>query len=112
MIVELATLILKELGYQVTSQVQSRQALKLFASNPQAFDLVITDMMMPEITGDQLSRELLAINPNIPIIICSGFSERIGQEQIMAIGVKDVLMKPITIAELSQKVRTVLDAAR
>lgn len=112
MIVELATLILKELGYQVTARTNSRQALELFTSNPQAFDLVITDMMMPEMTGDQLSRALLAINPALPIIMCSGFSEHTGKEEILGIGVKDLLMKPITIAEMSQKVRTVLDAAR
>jgi CheY-like chemotaxis protein len=112
MIVELATLLLKELGYQVTSRVQSRQAFELFATDPQAFDLVITDMMMPEMTGDQLARKLLALNPDVPIIMCSGFSEQIGSEEILAIGVKELLNKPITIAELSQKVRTVLDTAR
>lgn len=112
MIVELATLLLKELGYQVTSRAQSRQALELFATDPQAFDLVITDMMMPEMTGDQLARKLLAIKPDLPIIMCSGFSEQIGSEEILAIGVKELLNKPITIVELSQKVRTVLDAAR
>jgi PAS domain S-box-containing protein len=112
MIVELAALLLKELGYQVTSRMQSRQALELFAADPQAFDLVITDMMMPEMTGDQLARKLLAISPDLPIIMCSGFSEQIGTDEILAIGVKELLKKPITIAELSQKVRAVLDAAR
>jgi len=112
MIVELATLILKELGYQVTSRVKSRQALELFAADPQAFDLVITDMMMPEMAGDQLARKLLAIRPTLPIIMCSGFSERIGQEQALSIGIKEFLMKPITVAEMSLKVRKVLDENR
>lgn len=112
MIVELATLILKELGYQVTSRVKSRQALELFAADPQAFDLVITDMMMPEMAGDQLARELLTIRPTLPIIMCSGFSERIGQEQALSIGIKEFLMKPITVAEMSLKVRKVLDENR
>lgn len=111
MIVELSTLLLKELGYQITSCVQSLQALDLFTADPLAFDLIITDLMMPGMTGDQLAREMLAINPALPIIICSGFRERIGKEHMADLGIREILMKPISIADLSHKVRAVLDAA-
>jgi len=111
MIVEMETLILESLGYQVTSRLNSVEALELFRTNPHACDLVITDLTMPHLTGDQLAREMIAINPSIPIIICSGFSERIGRAQAKAMGIKEVLMKPITIAEMSAKVRKVLDAS-
>jgi YesN/AraC family two-component response regulator len=66
---------------------------------------------MPQMSGEQLAREMIAINPEIPIIICSGYSEMMGREKAAALGVKELLMKPITIAEMSQKVRKVLDAA-
>jgi len=111
MIVEIATLILEGLGYQVTSRLSSEEALALFRTDSNGYDLVITDLTMPQMTGEQLARELVAINPRIPIIICSGFSERLEREQVKAIGVQELLMKPITIAEMSHKVRTVLDAA-
>jgi CheY-like chemotaxis protein len=111
MIVEIATLILEGLGYQVTSRLNSVEALELFRTNHDAFDLVITDLSMPQLTGDQLAREMVAINPAIPIIICSGFGERVKLEQAKAIGVREILMKPITIAEISHKVRLVLDAS-
>jgi len=111
MIVEIATLILESLGYQVSSRLNSVEALELFKTNPEAYDLVITDLTMPQLTGDQLAREMVAIKPAIPIIICSGFSERVRLEQAETIGVREVLMKPITIAEISHKVRLVLDAS-
>jgi CheY-like chemotaxis protein len=111
MIVEIATLILESLGYQVTSRLSSAEAVELFRTNHEAYDLVITDLTMPQMSGEQLAREMIAINPEIPIIICSGYSEMMGREKAAALGVKELLMKPITIAEMSQKVRKVLDAA-
>ncbi len=112
MIIDITTLHLESLGYQVTSRAGSVEALELFAADPEAFDLVITDLTMPNLTGDRLARELMAIKPTLPVIICSGFSERIGQEMAKAIGVKALLMKPIAIEELARKVRGVLDASR
>ncbi len=111
MIIEIATLILESLGYQVTSRLSSVEAVELFRTNHEAYDLVITDLTMPQMSGEQLAREMIAINPEIPIIICSGYSEMMGRERAAALGVKELLMKPITIAEMSQKVRKVLDAA-
>ncbi|WP_306304093.1 hybrid sensor histidine kinase/response regulator [Desulfosarcina cetonica] len=112
LIVESSESILSELGYQVTSQSSSTAALECFRTHPNAYDLVITDMAMPTMTGEQLAERLMEINPEIPIIICTGFSEQIGREKAKAIGIKEFLMKPIAIAEMSQKVRNVLDQSR
>jgi len=111
MIIEIATLILEGLGYRVTSRLDSEEALALFRAESSTFDLVITDLTMPHLTGEQLAREMTTINPRIPIIMCSGFSERIELEEVRAVGVRELLMKPITIDEMSHKVRSVLDEA-
>jgi CheY-like chemotaxis protein len=109
LIVEVGQLILEGLGYQVTCKRDSLEAIELFRSDPNAFDLVITDMTMPNMTGDQLARELIALRPDIPIIICSGFSERVSREQSRGVGVRFFLRKPITLFEISHKVRAALD---
>lgn len=109
LIVEVGQLILEGLGYQVTCKRDSLEAIELFRSDPAAFDLVITDMTMPNMTGDQLARELIALRPDIPIIICSGFSERVSREQSRGVGVRFFLRKPITLFEISHKVRAALD---
>ncbi len=97
------------LGYQVTTRCSSVDALETFKAQPGAYDLVITDMTMPNMTGEQLARELLAIQPLLPILICTGFSERIDQDKAASIGVKALLMKPISLAEISRTVRKVLN---
>lgn len=108
-IVRLEKLMLERLGYQVTACVGSMEALEAFKAHPKGYDLVITDMTMPNMTGDELTRQLKAIQPDIPIIICTGFSERINEEKAEAMGVKGFLMKPIGKSELTQLVRTILD---
>jgi len=100
---------LERLGYRVTSRLSSVDALEAFRANSDAFDLVITDMTMPNMTGDQLARELITIRPDIPVIICTGFSERISQNRAAAMGVKGFLMKPIIKLEMARMVRKVLD---
>jgi CheY-like chemotaxis protein len=102
---------LERLGYHVTERYSSADALKAFKADPSAFDLVISDMAMPNMTGDQLARELHEIRSDIPIIICTGFSEQLNLENATAIGVKGVLMKPIAKSEIAQMVRKVLDEA-
>ncbi len=104
--------ILKRHGYNVTMCIDSLEALEAFKANPSLFDLVISDMTMPNMTGDILARELITIRPDIPIIICTGFSERLNKEQITCIGIKKILMKPITKAEMANIVRSVLDTAK
>ena len=89
--------------------LSSTAALEDFESHAEAYDLVITDMAMPGMTGDQLVKAMRAVQPGIPIIICSGFSDRFGPQDAESIGVQAFLMKPIAISELAQKVRKILD---
>ncbi len=102
---------LERLGYQVSSRLSSVDALEAFRANRDVFDLVITDMTMPNMTGDQLAKELISIRPDIPVVICTGFSERISQDRAAAMGVKGFLMKPIVKLEMARMVRKVLDEA-
>ena len=103
--------ILSRLGYQVTVKTSSEDALNAFRSDPDMFDLVISDMTMPGMTGDRLSKEILALRPDVPIIICTGFSKKISKEQAESMGIKGFLMKPVLLSDLARMVRHVLDAS-
>jgi PAS domain S-box-containing protein len=111
-IAKLGSQILEGLGYSVTTRTSSVEALELFRSKPNDFDLVITDMTMPNITGDKLAVELLAIRPDIPIILCTGYSKQISEEAARGLGIKALAYKPIVKTDLSKIVRKVLDQAR
>lgn len=111
-VAKLEAQMLSRLGYQVTKQTNSVDALNEFKANPKLFDLVISDMTMPNMTGDQLAKEILSIKPDIPIIICTGFSERVNKEQAEVLGVKGFLMKPVIKYDMAQMVRNVLDKAK
>ena len=111
-VLRLENQMLGRLGYRVTMRNSATDALMKFRANPEAFDLVVSDMNMPNMTGEQLSRKLMAIRPNIPVIICTGFSERIDKEKAHAIGIKGFLMKPVVKSEMAQMVRNVLDEAK
>ena len=108
-LVELAQGMLKFLGYEVIAKNSSTEALELFRSQPDRFDLVITDQTMPHLTGDSLAVELLRIRPNIPIILCTGYSEKISMEAAEAIGIRKFIFKPIRIRELAKAIREVLE---
>jgi CheY-like chemotaxis protein len=100
---------LQRLGYRVVATESSRDALALFTAAPEDFDLVITDMTMPQMTGEELARRILAIRTDMPIILCTGYSERISSEQARRIGIRAYLMKPLTIEEMAHTVRKVID---
>jgi len=100
---------LKKLGYRVNSRTSPYEALEAFKANPSKYDMVITDMTMPGMTGDILAKEILKIRYNIPIIICTGFSKMMSPEKASKMGIKDFLMKPLTMSDLSKSIRTVLD---
>jgi len=102
-------LILERLGYQVFSCTGSIEALELFRADPDKFDLVITDMSMPKMAGDKLAVELIRIRPDIPILLCTGFSDSLTDEKIKSVGIKGLLMKPIMIKDFAEKIREVLD---
>ncbi|MGD9210222.1 MAG: DUF3365 domain-containing protein [Desulfobacteraceae bacterium] len=111
-ILKIERVILQRLGYQVTISNSSTEALAIFKAQPDAFDLVITDMTMPDMTGDQLTRAMLEIRPDLSIIICTGFSEKIDPRKADAIGIKGFLMKPIIKAKMAKMVRKILDQAK
>jgi PAS domain S-box-containing protein len=100
---------LERLGYQVEVRTNPIDALELFRTNPDQFDLVITDMTMPRITGDKLVKDILKIRPDMPTILCTGFSERIDEEKAKEIGIRGYIEKPFDQGTLSRIVRTVLD---
>jgi len=100
---------LERLGYQVTSRTSSLEALEAFRAAPGKFDMVITDMAMPNMPGNKLSAELIKIRPDIPILLCTGFSEIMSEEKAVSLGIKGFLLKPIIIKDLSHKIREVLD---
>jgi signal transduction histidine kinase/ActR/RegA family two-component response regulator len=107
-LVSMGKAILERLGYAVVTETSSKEALALFIRNPDLFDLVITDMTMPGMTGERLAKELRRIRPDIPIILCSGFSHYLNEEEAKAIGIYAFLMKPFVLRELAETVRTVL----
>ena len=108
-ILDLGEKTLKQLGYDVVVKNGGVEALTLFRADPDRFDLVITDMTMPKMTGDQLARELMKVRPNIPVILCTGFSSKISREQAKEIGIKAYAMKPLARREMAITVRNVLD---
>ena len=101
---------LEPLGYQVTARENSKQALEDFRAAPDTFDLVITDMTMPGMTGDKLTVELKKIRKDIPVILCTGFSETPSQDMAETIHIEGFLMKPIVKKKLLQKIRAILDS--
>jgi len=108
-ILEIGNELLRKLGYVVTTKDNAKDALKLFAEQPEEFDLVITDMTMPNMTGDKLAGELIKIRSDIPFILCTGFSELMSKEKAASLGIKGFLMKPVAIRDLSNMIRKVLD---
>jgi PAS domain S-box-containing protein len=102
---------LRRLGYEVTAKYGSLEALEAFRAEPEYFDLVITDQTMPKMTGSQLAQEMIRINPDVSIMLCTGFSHSVTEEQAKAIGIKKFLMKPVILREMSQTIRDILDKA-
>jgi signal transduction histidine kinase/FixJ family two-component response regulator len=100
---------LQHLGYKVTALMDSREGLRLFSENPSEFDLVITDQTMPFMTGEDLGKELMRIRPDIPLILCTGYSDMISSEKATAMGFRGFIMKPFTVREGADLVRRVLD---
>jgi PAS domain S-box-containing protein len=108
-LVDMIKQMLEFLGYRVESRTCSLEALKAFQARPDKYDLVITDQTMPNMTGAKLAIELIRLRPDIPIILCTGFSELLTPEKAQEIGIQAVLMKPLAIEALATNVREVLD---
>ena len=111
-VVDLNKLRLEKLGYEVAIATDPETALRMIREAPGAFDLVITDMTMPKMTGDDLSREILNIRPGMKIILCTGYSEKMSEERARGIGIARYIEKPVDMATLANAARAVLDEKR
>lgn len=100
---------LESLGYTVEAKTNSSEAFEAFLKDPFNYQLVITDQIMPQITGDALARKLLAVRSDLPIILCTGFSDLIEKEWLREIGIRDLVMKPILKSEIARVIRRSLD---
>ncbi len=111
-IIKINRRILEDLGYRVTASTNSIEALELFSKSPKEFDLVITDMTMPRMTGDVMAKAMMKIRQDIPVILCTGFSSHITEKTVKAIGIKAFLFKPVNKTDLAGIIRKVLDKAQ
>ena len=107
-LVELGEYMLQRLGYRVVGKTDSMEALKTFAEHPEAFDLVITDQTMPQMTGAIFAQKLKEIRPDIPVILCTGYSETISPEEAESMGIQAFVMKPLSRNEAAETIRRVL----
>ena len=107
-LVEVGSLILKKLGYKVVTRTDSREAYELVAKVPETFDLVITDQTMPQMTGLELSRKLLRIRPDLPIVLCTGFSDVVNEAGAKAAGIAAFMLKPLGAKQLVEVVQRLI----
>ncbi len=108
-VMRLEKAMLEELGYQVTTCSCPLDALTVIDKRPEDFDLVLTDMTMPKMNGAELIRKILKKQPEMPIILCTGFSELVNEEKALALGAKQYIMKPLIRREIAAVIRNVLD---
>ncbi len=111
LIVNISRKILEHLSYKVTVKSSSKEALDAFKEAPDKFDLVITDQTMPHMTGIELAREILAVRPKMPIILCTGYSELVNRDSVKKTGIAEFLMKPIGKKEFAEAIHNVLRKA-
>jgi signal transduction histidine kinase len=109
-IVDMEKKLLEKLGYRVIGCTSSAEALETFARQPDQFDLVITDMTMPQMTGDRLARQILDIRPGIPVILCTGYNEMISEDKAAAMGIRKFILKPVDKEELAAGIRSALSS--
>ena len=107
---EIGKQMLERLGYKVDTRTSSIEALNLFKTDPHRFDLVITDIVMPNMTGDKLADEMMGIRPDIPIVLCTGYSEKFTRKHASEMGIDTFLMKPLVMQDLASTVRQALTA--
>lgn len=108
-IVRFGEALLTRLGYRVTVCRNGREGLLRFADEPDRFDLVLTDQIMPKMTGDELARELRRIRPDVPIVLFTGFSEEMSKDEVFELGIDAIVMKPIIAVDLAKRIRSILD---
>ncbi|MFZ5570727.1 MAG: hybrid sensor histidine kinase/response regulator [Thermodesulfobacteriota bacterium] len=108
MLAELGKAMLTRLGYRAVTATSPDRALEIFRSEPEQFQLVITDMTMPQMSGADLAQQLLQVRPDIPILLCTGYSEVITRESALEMGIRDFLLKPIRVEDFAAKIRDAL----
>ena len=101
--------LLSRLGYEVVTRTNGVEALEAFRANPDRFDLVLTDQTMPQMTGFELAQEMLRIRPDIPIILCTGFSEAVTPEKAKSVGIREYLMKPLVMRQMTETITRILE---
>jgi DNA-binding NtrC family response regulator len=111
-IVKLCVRALKQHGYTVSGFYSSTDAFQAFKADPYGFDLIISDMAMPNMVGSELSKRVLDIRPDMAIIICSGYSEKMDETKLKELNIRDFLDKPLLVQDLLAKVRRVLSAQK
>ena len=107
-IVDMEQQILERLGYQVTARTSSLEALETFKARPNIFDLVITDQTMPRMTGVELAEAFMRIRPDIPMILCSGYSQTITPEEAKNLGIREYILKPFSMGTIADTIEKVL----
>jgi two-component system cell cycle sensor histidine kinase/response regulator CckA len=101
--------VLERMGYSVVVSNSSTEALAIYMQDPHAFDLVVTDMTMPHMTGDEMAEKMLQVRPGLPIVICTGYSEKITQSMIQHLGIQALIMKPLVRSEMALAIRQALE---
>ena len=112
MLVDLGARMLRSLGYRVTTRTSSLEALDYFRIRSRDVDLVVTDITMPHLTGAELARKMIEIRQDMPVILCTGYSEMINEEKARNIGARGYVMKPVNRADLAKAVREALDGGK
>jgi len=107
-VLELISVLLSSEGYEITSANCGNSALKLFASAPENFDLVITDYMMPNFSGLELARGIQGLNSSTPILLCTGYIDEVPKDKVSKLGVKQVIEKPFSSAYFREIIRSFL----
>jgi CheY-like chemotaxis protein len=107
--VDIGREMLELLGYEVVGKNRSMEALTVFRGKPDWFDLIITNMTMPVMTGEKLAQEVMKIRPGIPVVLCTGYSEMIDAQKAQEMGIKAFLTKPLGLNHLATTIRELLD---
>jgi CheY-like chemotaxis protein/anti-sigma regulatory factor (Ser/Thr protein kinase) len=110
-LVEMGKKMLEQMGYSVETRTSSVEALALFSAHPQKYDLVITDLTMPNMTGEKLAVELLRIRPDLPIILCTGYAESLLEKKVKNMGITNLVMKPLLRTDMDRAIQNALGQA-
>ena len=100
------------LGYQVDTRTSPIEAVEALRSNPMKYDLILTDMTMPQMNGHNLAKKAMEIRPGLPVVLCTGFSDQINEEKARSVGILAFLLKPVLFHDLANALRKALDEAK